>query len=274
MHRSSYQIACATVAVLTLVLLNLPPRTAERVKGWVGHSFLPFFGIKKGIQYIGGKTIDSTLPRAELIRELNTLHQTNQILKMDLARLDGISKENARLRTQLQMRPRPLGYMRLARVIGRDPANWWRTLQIDLGERDGVRINQAVWTPEGLVGRVQQVNPHRALVALVGDPACRVSVKIRETEECGILTAAPFTAFDPRLVQLIHLPADTTATPDNLIVTSGLSEFFPADIPVGKIVSLSRSRGSVQATARVHLAVDSARLQEVWVMIQPEVAQR
>jgi rod shape-determining protein MreC len=274
MRKSSYQIAAGIVLVLALLLLSLPPRTAMRVKGWAGHFFMPLFGAQKGVRQLGGKVVDSALPRSELIRELNTLHQTNQLLRMELARSDGITKENARLRTQLQLKSDARGDMRLARVIGRDPSNWWRTIQIDLGRRDGVRVNQPVWTAMGLVGRVQQVDEHRARVVLVGDPSCRVSVKINETEENGVLTAAPFTTIDPRLVNLIHLPADTSASPDNSVVTSGLGEFFPANIPVGKIVAVNRSHGSIQTTARVRLTVNSSRLMEVWVMVQPEVAKR
>ena len=193
---------------------------------------------------------------------------------MELSRWENVTRENARLKVHLEIKEKVRGQLRLARVVGRDPANWWRTIQIDLGERDGVRVNHPVWTEQGLVGRVLQVGPHRAQVTLVGDPSCRVSVKVSETEESGVLTAAPFTAVDPRLVNIIHLPADTAAAPENTVVTSGLSEIFPANIPVGKIVNISHSHGSVQTTARVRLAADSSKLQEVWVMIQPKVAKR
>ena len=274
MRKTSYQITCGIVVILSLLLLNLPPRAAMRAKGWAGHCFLPLFGLQKGLQEIGEKAVDSALPRSELLNELNKLHQTNQILRMDQARLEGVLRENIRLKEQLQLRGNVRGQLRLARVVGRDPANWWRTIQIDLGERDGVEVNHPVWTEQGLVGRVLQVGPHRSQVTLVGDPSCRVSVEVGETKESGILAAAPFTAVDPRLVNIIHLPADTAAAPENTVVTSGLSEIFPANIPVGKIVNISHSHGSVQTTARVRLAVDSSKLQEVWVMIQPKVTKR
>jgi len=274
MRKTSYQITCGIVVVLSLLLLNLPPRAATRAKVWVGHFFLPLFGLQKGLQEIGGKAVDSALPRSELLNELSRLQQTNQLLRMELTRLDGVARESVRLKSHLRLRTNIRGQSRLARVVGRDPANWWRTIQIDLGERDGVQANHPVWTEQGLVGRVLQVGPYRAQVTLVGDPSCRVSVKISETEESGVLTAAPFTAIDPRLVNIIHLPADTAAAPENTVVTSGLGEIFPANIPVGKIVNIRHSHGSVQTTARVRLAIDSSKLQEVWVMTQPKVAKR
>ena len=39
------------------------------------------------------------------------------------------------------------------RGVLRDPANWWRTIQIDRGSRDGMRVDFPVLTSEGLVGR-------------------------------------------------------------------------------------------------------------------------
>ena len=272
MRKTSYQIASGIVVALALLLFNLPPRSATRVKGWAGHFFLPLFGLQKGLQEISEKAVDSALPRSLLLNELSILQQTNQMLRMELARLDGVARESARLKTRLRLKPNVKGQSRLAQVVGRDTANRWRTIQIDLGERDGVRVNHPIWTEQGLVGRVTQVGPYRAQAALVGDPSCRVSVKVSETEESGVLTAAPFTAVDPRLVSLIHLPSDTATAPENKVFTSGLSEFFPANIPVGKIVSVNRSHDSVQTTARVRLSVDSSKLQEVWVMIQPKMA--
>src|SRR6266699_1400220 len=64
--------------------------------------------------------------------------------------------------------------LKLAHVITRDPANWWRTVQIDLGSRDGLRTNLTVLTTEGLVGRVHSVGFTRSQVVLVGDPNCKV----------------------------------------------------------------------------------------------------
>ena len=62
----------------------------------------------------------------------------------------------------------------------RDPANWWRTVQIDLGSRDGIQTNQPVLTAEGLVGRVSSVSYVSSQVVLIGDPNCRVSARRRK----------------------------------------------------------------------------------------------
>ena len=267
MRTRSYQISFGIIIALTVMLLNLPSRTAARVKTVAGHFFLPLFGLKKGVEHTSGMIVDAGLPRSALLHEITMLHRTNDVLTMQLQQARGSTMENVRLRGQLELRSRPAAQMQLARVVGRDPANWWRTIQVDMGAESGVQIDQPVWVRDGLVGRVQHVGPKHAQVALLGDPSCRVSVKVRETGETAILAAGPFTTFDPSQVSLIFLPADTAAVPGHQIVTSGLSDIFPADIPVGTIVEVEKSHGSVQTTARVKLAVGSSRLSEVWIVM-------
>src|SRR4030095_12425343 len=65
-----------------------------------------------------------------------------------------------------------------ARVSSHDPANWWRSLTIDRGARDGVRTNCPAVTAEGLVGRISEVGYTHARVVLLGDPDCRVAVMV------------------------------------------------------------------------------------------------
>jgi len=267
MRARSYQYAFGIIIVLTVVLLNLPPHTADRVKTVAGHFFLPLFGAKKGIEYTGGTVVDASLPRSALLQQIEILQHTNDVLTMQLQQSRGAALENVRLRAQLELRNRPAAQMQLARVVGRDPANWWRTIHVDMGIEDGVAVDQPVWVRDGLVGRVRHAGPKHAQVALLGDPTCRVSVKVKETGETAILTAGPFTSFDPSQVNLSFLPSDTAAVPGHQIVTSGLSDIFPADIPVGTILEVEKSPGSVQTTARVKLAVDSSRLSEVWMVM-------
>ena len=61
----------------------------------------------------------------------------------------------------------------------RDPANWWRTVQIDLGSRDGVRTNLTVLTPDGLVGKIDGILGQGRIdliLATMGDTADRRKV--------------------------------------------------------------------------------------------------
>ena len=56
-----------------------------------------------------------------------------------------------------------------ARVIGRDPNQWFNTVVIDQGMPAGVSKKQPVVTADGLVGRVILVTPLASQVLLITD---------------------------------------------------------------------------------------------------------
>jgi rod shape-determining protein MreC len=51
-----------------------------------------------------------------------------------------------------------------------------------------------------------------------------------------------------------------------VVLTSGLGGVFPAGLPVGTIVDTRNEDGNVFTTARVRLAANLNRLEEVWVL--------
>ncbi len=268
MNKRPYVIAASLVLLLATVCLNLSPDSSARLKRAFSSFFIPLFSLQKGVEKTGGAVVDHGAPRGVLLAELRDLKQTNQTLRLQLAKNQNLILENVTLRQQLNLPPKPEWKPRLTRIIGRDPANWWRSVQIDLGSLDGVKIDMPVLGGDGLIGRVSEVHPHRSRVALIGDPACRISVTIEATGESGILSANGGTVFDPTLVDLLFLPATTEARPGDTLYTSGLGEIFPRGIPVGKLIAVEPAPGALTTTARVKLAVNSSKLNQVWVLTQ------
>src|SRR5579863_116252 len=112
--------------------------------------------------------------------------------------------ENDRLRALVGWEKQQPWKFRLAQVVTRDPANWWRTVEIDLGSRDGMTTNMAVLTMDGLVGRISSVGYTRSQVILVGDPKCRVSALVKDpAQDTGILSASG--PLDSSLADLTYL---------------------------------------------------------------------
>ncbi len=268
MNKRTYVIASSLVLLLTAFCFNLSPNSSSRLKRAFSSFFIPFFSLQKGAEQVGDLIVDNGTPRKLLLQELNDLKQSNRKLRLRLAQNQNLTQENDNLRKQLKLLPKPEWNPRLTRIVGRDPANWWRSAQIDLGSIDGVKIDMPVLTAEGLVGRVQEVHPHRSRVALLGDPACRISVTVKATGESGVLNAGGGTIFDPTLVNLLFLPASTDARPGDTLFTSGLGEIFPRGIPVGKLLAVEPAPGALTTTARVRLSVNSSKLNNVWVLMQ------
>src|SRR5262249_5786992 len=146
------------------------------------------------------------------------------------------SRENTRLRQLLGWQQKTPWKLKLANVVLRDPENWWRTVQIDLGSRDGIRTNLPVLTSDGLlVGRVDAVGFTRSQVVLLGDRNCKAAALVQnESRDAGVIgTSDPF---DNSLVTLSFLSKNANLKSGQWVVTSGLGGIFPGGIPIGTVV--------------------------------------
>jgi rod shape-determining protein MreC len=267
MSNRPQHVAFGLVLLFALALLNLPERTAAKLKLAVSGLFLPLFGLAGSAQGLADRGAQALVPRRALLQQVAQLQEENKQLRARLQQGEEALRENNRLRQLLGWQQQSPRRLKAARVIARDTANWWRTVRIDLGQRDGVREDSPVLTAEGLVGRVSAAAHTTSQVVLIGDPKCHVAVVVRETGEQGVLSATSSGVLDHRLVDLTHLPRNSAMKPGQTVYTSGLGGIFPAGVPVGAIVD-SRSVGyGLYTEARVKLAVDSSRLEEVMVML-------
>ena len=267
-----YSLALGLVALVTLALLSLPENGATRVKLGVGGLFLPLFGIAGSIQGLAADSPSTLASRRQLLSEIDRLRRENQQLHLRLLEGEEARRENDRLRDALQWQRRTPGEFKFARVVGHDPANWWRSLLLNAGRRDGIRPSLPVLTDEGLVGRVAEVGFDRSRVLLVGDPNCRVAAQVvsgpdRRTIAKGILAASSST-LDRLLVDLTFVPGTALLQPGQEVITSGDGGVFPKGLPVGRVVDVRTNDYGLYLEARIKLAVNLNRLEEAWVLLQ------
>jgi rod shape-determining protein MreC len=268
MFKRSYYIAVALVAVLTLLVLNLPGRTTARLKTALGSIFLPLFGMAGSTQQVAARAAETLLPKSELIAANAALRRQNQELHLQLAQADATARENERLRALLDWQKQHRWNVKLARVIYRDPANWWRTVQIDLGSRNGLSNNLPVLSPEGfLIGRVSSVSLTRSHVVLIGDPNCKVPALIENAPRSqGVIVGGG--PVDTAFVNLSHLPSNANVKPGQQVVTSELSALYPPGIQIGLVAETHQVESGLIQEAEVKLAADLNSLEEVWVLFR------
>ena len=158
--------------------------------------------------------------------------------------------------------------LKLANVVMRDPANWWRTVEIDLGSRDGLSENLPVLTADGLVGRISSVGLTRSQVVLIGDPNCKASALVENpAHDMGVLTASG--PLDNSLVELTYLAGNADLKPGENVITSGLGGIFPKGIPIGQVVDAQQVEFGLYTEARVKLSANLGALEQVWVLMSP-----
>jgi rod shape-determining protein MreC len=273
MLKRPHYIALGLVVLMTLLILNLPNKTTARLKLAVGSVFVPLFGLANSTQQLAEKTGDAILPRSELLRQNEALRRENQELKLKAVEAEKTFRENERYRQMLgwqqNLEQRRRWKLKAATVVLREPANWWRTVQIDLGSRDGVRVNKAVLAPDGsLVGRVASVGLTRSQVVLLGDSNCKAAARVdNATRDNGVIGASG--PLDGEFVEMGYLTRSANLKPGQDVRTSGDGGIFPPDILIGKIVDAHSVEYGLETVARVKLAANLSALEEVWVMMEP-----
>lgn len=266
MSKRPHYLALSAVLVIALAVLNLPERRARQLKLLWGSAFMPLFGLAGSAQDLAGSVRNAVLPRSLLARQLQALQKENDQLKLQLIQQDALRLENQRLRQAVGWQAQAPWRLRMARIVSHDPANWWRSALIDLGQRDGIQVDQPVLTSDGLVGRVTEVAYTRSRVLLVGDPNCRLSGQLERTRDKGILSPDE-GSFDRQVVNLTYVPTGANLQPGSLVITSGDGGVFPKGIPVGRVVDVQTNDYGLYLEARVRLAADLNHLEEVWVLL-------
>ena len=268
--KRAHYAALGAVALLTVVLLNLPPGAAARLKLALGGVFLPLFGLAGSSASFVDRASWNLLPRKVALAEIQRLERENQQLRLAAREAADMLAENQRLRQQLGWLPRSgwAGRLKPARVVGRDPTTWWRTCTIDIGTRDGVRAKLPVLTCEGLIGQTGLTTETQTQVLLIGDPGCGVSITVlNESRDQGFINGAQTSVLDDSLVSVNFLQINRRILAGQPVVTSGLGPVFPPGIPVGTVLD-TRIEDGLFTQARLRLAANIGRIEEVWVMLK------
>jgi rod shape-determining protein MreC len=160
-----------------------------------------------------------------------------------------------------------------ARVIGAETSSYFRVirLRLDRGELE-VKSGMPVLAAEGVVGRVQRVYGPYSDVLLASDPKSSIDILVTDghgkVKGRGVLKGiAGDNRYRTRLEYLLR--QDEVAEGD-AVVTSGLGGAFPRNLPVGKIVKVTRRDFGLYQEAEVEPAVEFAKLREVLVVLSSD----
>lgn len=146
-----------------------------------------------------------------------------------------------------------------------------RTVTIDAGEREGVRVDQTVVSSEGLVGRVVRSAPSSADVVLIGGADVVVGVRFGDEGALGSVDGRPAPGLPPRGSGELSLTSlgDSPITEGDLVTTLGSPDSIPyvAGIPLGTVTSVDPEDGNLGATAVVSPFIDPDTLDLVAVVL-------
>ncbi|WP_149554151.1 rod shape-determining protein MreC [Treponema pectinovorum] len=235
----------------------------------VGFSVLSSF--QKGVNFVSAGVTDFFVS----VNELRVLKEENIELKEKLKNYQfmqrsnvEIRKENERLKEQLNFSTSIEQKNFPASIIARNSDGLYSSITINKGSRSGIKKGMPVIAVQngtvGLVGKIVTVGITTSLVMPLYDVKCSISGRIQNTRDIGLVGGSG-EVDSPLQMKYIKKRVLPELNFGDIIVTSGESENYIKDIPIGTISKITVVDYDSSLNIEVTPIVDFSRLETVIV---------
>ena len=212
----------------------------------------------------------------ESISNLTNTYQENQTLKQKVetiyeleVQLNDLKKDNEKMKEALKLQDTLNDYTLInATVIARNPDTWRDIVTINKGSNDGLTPQMSVMSDNGLVGKVLDVNPTSARVALLSNndnTLVRVAAMIQGEKESiyGTLTGYDH---EKNILIMSQIQATQEIKVGDKVVTSGLGGVSPSSLYIGTVEEVAMDRFGLYKEVRIKPAADTNDVRYVTVV--------
>lgn len=243
---------------------------SSRIDQFFGRALLP-------AQWLIGLSKEAVLDSSTSLRDLAAAKEDNISLRKELTEnrlrlleLERLQSENNRLRALLDFEELKKRNYLAARVQGKDPSLFFKSLVINRGARHGLVEKLPVVNLQGVVGQILEVGPFQSTVLLITDLNSRVDAVVSRSRSRVIVAGASDDG-----LQLRFLPRRQDLRAGDLLVSSGLDGIYPPGFPIGEVTELNSRSDIVLDSAKVRPKVDFNAIEEVFVILpsSPKIGQ-
>ena len=212
----------------------------------------------------------------ESISNLTNTYQENQTLKQKVetiyeleVQLNDLKKDNEKMKEALKLQDTLNDYSLInATVIARNPDTWRDIVTINKGSNDGLTPQMSVMSDNGLVGKVLDVNPTSARVALLSNndnTLVRVAAMIQGEKESIYGTLTGFD-HEKNILIMSQIQATQEIKVGDKVVTSGLGGVSPSSLYIGTVEEVAMDRFGLYKEVRIKPAADTNDVRYVTVV--------
>ncbi|MDE6880524.1 MAG: rod shape-determining protein MreC [Oscillospiraceae bacterium] len=213
------------------------------------------------------------------LTEFDALQEENQRLRRELAEKEAVIRqaeldreENARLRelADLRQQRRDL-HFESARILVQDASNWSSLLTINKGTSQDIQAGNCVVTEEGyLIGVVTEAGLNWATVRTVVDSESSIGATVFRSG-ASALAQGRFDLMGENRLSLSYLGFSPDLASGDLVVTSGLGGYYPAQLVIGYVEEVRSSDDGLDQLAVVRPAADLEKLTQVFVITRFDI---
>jgi rod shape-determining protein MreC len=179
------------------------------------------------------KTID------DMEIEISKLKKENLKIKVNLQRIDVLENEVTRLRSIKAAAIKKIENIKIAKVIQRDVIPNKKSLKMNIGSKDDIKMGQTVMGVNGLIGQVVEINSFTSKVLLITDSSSNVPAIIARTGQQVIIKGESQTG----MMEIAFLKNEADVQKGDLIVTSGQAKRFIPSIKIGRVKDIVKNEG-------------------------------
>lgn len=168
------------------------------------------------------------------------LRKQNVLLLDELSRLRAAEQRNEQLREMLQFSAESELTLYPVQVVGKELNQVTNSLTVDAGSEQEIKKGMPMVSSEGLVGKVILTAQGYSQIMPFFNSLYRVSARLQQTNAYGIVS---WDGKSVKELQLNYIPQTIEADTGEVVVTSGLSNQYPPDIPIGKVIRTEPQEG-------------------------------
>ena len=218
---------------------------------------------------------------ADYFTEFDRLKEENQQLKLELAEKEAAirqaekdSEENERLRKLLDLREQRRDlHFESARILETDSSNWESVLTVNKGTAQDVAVGDCVVTEEGfLVGVVTEAGLNWCTIRTILDSDTSIGATVFRSGQNAV-AQGDFALMGEGRLRLSYLGANPDVVAGDLVVTSGLGDYFPSQLVIGTVESVSTGDDGLAQNAVIIPSMSLEDLQQVFIVTSFDIVE-
>jgi rod shape-determining protein MreC len=267
-RRTRLVLGVLVIIAIALITLDFRDGGASPARNVGADVFGPIERVTHDVTDPVASLFDSITGGPSAHSTIANLQQENAALRAQLSSAQ-LSKTARRQLAQL-LQLDAGGYRIMAANVIAAGGDYSDTVTLDVGRSDGIKPDETVLNGSGFVGTIIQVSEDTSTVVLADDASSVIGVQLEGSGEIGAVTGTGKSMSGSATLRLSLFDANAVLEPGQQVDTYASVGDQPEvpGVPVGTVVSVHSTPGSLTQMALVRPFVDFTALGVVGVVVQ------